>query len=109
VLVVLDDAGELAESRLAASLETLIKRGRDSHLRFAMSLETGHARHYATWIREARKDGRGMLLDPNLDVDGELLGARLPRRTNAVFPPGRGYVVIDARITLAQVARGGAG
>jgi S-DNA-T family DNA segregation ATPase FtsK/SpoIIIE len=105
VLVVLDDGGELAESHVASSLETLIKRGRDAHFRFLTSMETGQARHYATWIREIRKDGRGMLLDPSLDLDGELLGARLPRRTNAVFPPGRGYVVIDSRVTLAQVAR----
>jgi S-DNA-T family DNA segregation ATPase FtsK/SpoIIIE len=109
VLIVLDDAGELAESIVASSLEMLLKRGRDGHLRFLMSLETGQARHYAAWIREIRKDGRGMLLDPSLDLDGELLGARLPRRTNAVFPAGRGYVVIDARVALAQVARRGGG
>jgi S-DNA-T family DNA segregation ATPase FtsK/SpoIIIE len=107
VLVVFEDAGELAESRASSSLEMLVKRGRDAHLRFAASIETGQARHYASWIRELRKDGRGMLLDPSLDLDGELLGARLPRRSNAVFPPGRGYVVIDARVALAQVARRG--
>ncbi len=105
VLVVLDDAGELAESAVASSLELLIKRGRDAQLRFVMSLETGQARHYATWIREIRKDGRGVLLDPNLDLDGELLGARLPRRSSALFPPGRGYVVTDGQVVLAQVAR----
>ena len=105
ILVVLDDAGELVESRFATSLEALIRRGRDRHLRILMSIETGQARHYAAWVREIRKDGRGMLLDPNLDVDGELLGARLPRRSNASFPPGRGYLVHDGRVTLAQVAR----
>ncbi|MEA2127901.1 MAG: segregation ATPase FtsK/SpoIIIE, family, partial [Solirubrobacteraceae bacterium] len=105
VLIVLDDGGELAESHIAGSLEKLVKRGRDTQVRFLTSIETGQARHYAPWIREIRKDGRGMLLDPSLELDGDLLGARLPRRTNAVFPPGRGYVVIDARVTLAQVAR----
>ncbi len=105
MLVVLDDAGELAESHAASSLEMLIKRGRDSHVRVLASLEAGQARHYAAWVREIRKDGRGVLLDPNLDLDGELLGVRLPRRSNAVFPPGRGYVVIDGRVVLAQVAR----
>lgn len=107
VLIVLDDAGELVESHVASSLETLIKRGRDTSLRILISLETGQARHYAAWVREIRKDGRGMLLDPNLDLDGELLGARLPRRSNALFPPGRGYVVNDGRVALAQVARRG--
>ncbi|MBJ7469867.1 MAG: FHA domain-containing protein [Solirubrobacteraceae bacterium] len=105
VLLVIDDAGELSESHVASSLEMIIKRGRDAHVRIVASLETGQARHYAAWIRELRKDGRGLLLDPNLDLDGELLGARLPRRSNAVFPPGRGYVVIDGRIALVQVAQ----
>ncbi len=105
VLIVIDDAGELSESHVASSLEMIIKRGRDAHVRIVASLETGQARHYAAWIRELRKDGRGILLDPNLDLDGELLGARLPRRSNAVFPPGRGYVVIDGRVGLAQVAQ----
>ena len=105
VLIVLDDAGELSESHVASSLEMIIKRGRDAHVRIIASLETGQARHYASWIRELRKDGRGLLLDPNLDLDGELLGVRLPRRSNAVFPPGRGYVVIDGRVDLAQVAQ----
>jgi S-DNA-T family DNA segregation ATPase FtsK/SpoIIIE len=105
VLVVIDDAGELAESSVASSLDMLIKRGRDAHVRCLISIETGHARHYAMWIREIRKDGRGLLLDPNLDLDGELLGARLPRRSNALFPPGRGYIVNDGRVGLVQVAR----
>jgi S-DNA-T family DNA segregation ATPase FtsK/SpoIIIE len=105
VLIVIDDAGELSESHVASSLEMILKRGRDAHVRIVASLETGQARHYAAWVRELRKDGRGILLDPNLDLDGELLGARLPRRSNAVFPPGRGYVVIDGRVGLAQVAQ----
>lgn len=108
ILVVLDDAGELVESPAAGALELLLKRGRDAHLRVLMSLEAGQARHYAAWVREVRKDGRGMLLDPNLDLDGELLGVRLPRRSNALFPPGRGYVVTDGRVVLAQVAQRGA-
>ena len=105
VLIVIDDAGELAESSVGSSLELILKRGRDAHVRVLASMETGQARHYAQWIREMRKDGRGMLLDPNQDLDGELLGARLPRRSNLVCPPGRGYVVIDGRVGLAQVAR----
>jgi len=108
VLVVLDDAGELVESPAGGSLEQLLKRGRDAHVRVVMSLEAGQARHYAAWVREIRKDGRGMLLDPNLDLDGELLGVRLPRRSNALFPAGRGYVVKDGRVVLAQVAQRGA-
>lgn len=105
VLVVLDDGGELAESRAAGELEQLIKRGRDRDLRFLVAFETAEARHYATWIRELRKDGHGLLLDPDLDLDGDLLGVRLPRRTHAVHPPGRGYLVAAGVSQQVQVAR----
>ena len=47
-----------------------------------------------------------MLLRPDPDLDGDLLGARLPRRTPvAMGVPGRGYVVNSGDITLAQLAR----
>jgi S-DNA-T family DNA segregation ATPase FtsK/SpoIIIE len=70
------------------------------------ALERGQARHYAPWVRELRKDGTGLLLDPDLDLDGELLGVRLPRRSNAFFPPGRGYLVAGGVARLIQVASG---
>ena len=54
-------------------------------------------RAYGGWLRELRKDEHGLLLDPDLDVDGDLFGVRLPRRTNAVFPP--------AAATTSGVAR----
>ena len=69
------------------------------------ALERGQARHYAPWIREVRKDGTGLLLDPDLDLDGELLSVSLPRRSNVVFPPGRGYLVAGGTVRLIQVAR----
>jgi hypothetical protein len=47
------------------------------------------------------------LLDPDPDVDGDLLGARLPRRSNPVFPPGRGYYVDRGVVELVQVASAG--
>jgi S-DNA-T family DNA segregation ATPase FtsK/SpoIIIE len=53
-----------------------------------------------------RKDEHGLLLDPDVDVDGDLLGTRLPRRTNLAFPPGRGYFVVRGDVELVQVAAG---
>ena len=69
-------------------------------------LDEWHANNYPAWIRELRKDGHGLLLDPNLELDGDLLGVRLPRRTNAVHPPGRGYAVAGGVATPVQVATG---
>jgi S-DNA-T family DNA segregation ATPase FtsK/SpoIIIE len=104
LIVVIDDAGELAEAICAGALETLLRRGRDRDVRVVAALERGQARHYAPWVRELRKDGTGLLLDPDLDLDGELLGVRLPRRSNAFFPPGRGYLVVSGTARLIQVA-----
>lgn len=104
LIVVIDDAGELAEAVCAGALETLLRRGRDRDVRVVAALERGQARHYAPWVRELRKDGTGLLLDPDLDLDGELLGVRLPRRSNAFFPPGRGYLVVSGTARLIQVA-----
>jgi S-DNA-T family DNA segregation ATPase FtsK/SpoIIIE len=104
LIVVIDDAGELAEAVCAGAIEMLLRRGRDRGVHVVAALERGQARHYAPWIRELRKDGTGLLLDPDLDLDGELLSVRLPRRSNAFFPPGRGYLVVNGTARLIQVA-----
>ena len=50
-------------------------------------------------------EGTGLLLQPNLDIDGDLLGAVLPRRSIVAIGPGRGYVINDGAAELVQVAR----
>lgn len=105
VLIVIDDAGEFAEATCALTLATLLRRGRDGVVRVLASIEQAQTRHYADFIKELRKDGRGLLLDPNLDLDGDVFGVRLPRRSNPAFPPGRGYLVSDGAVRLCQVAR----
>jgi hypothetical protein len=61
-------------------------------------------RAFGGWLRELRKEEHGLLLAPDPDVDGDLLAVRLPRRTNPVFPPGRGYLVQRGKLELVQVA-----
>jgi S-DNA-T family DNA segregation ATPase FtsK/SpoIIIE len=55
------------------------------------------------WTTEIRRSRTGLLLRPD-DLDGELLGVRLPRG-GATYPPGRGYLVTDDGLELVQVAR----
>jgi S-DNA-T family DNA segregation ATPase FtsK/SpoIIIE len=106
--LVIDDGDELAESLGAASLETLVRRGRDAGICIIAAAERQAVqRAFAGWLRELRKDEHGLLLDPDPDVDGDLLGARLPRRSNPVFPPGRGYYVDRGVVELVQVASAG--
>jgi S-DNA-T family DNA segregation ATPase FtsK/SpoIIIE len=107
MVVVIDDAGELADVAGANPLDTVIRRGRDVDVRVLVGIEVQIARSaYAPWIRDIRKDGHGILLDPDLDIDGDVLGVRLPRRSKPVFPPGRGYYVSNGVVQLVQVATG---
>ena len=104
-MIVIDDGDELAETMGAPPLETVVRRGRDLNVRVLAAAETQAAmRAYGGWLRELRKEENGLLLDPDLDVDGDIFGVRLPRRTNAVFPPGRGYLVRRGVVELVQVA-----
>lgn len=105
ILVVIDDGDELAESLGAAPLETVVRRGRDLPIRVLAASERQAAqRAFGGWLRELRKEEHGILLQPDADVDGDILGTRLPRRSNPVFPPGRGYLVERGGLELVQVA-----
>ncbi len=61
-------------------------------------------RAYHHWTRELRASRCGLLLRPDLTADGDLLGARLPRRTALPLSPGRGFLVVDGHADLVQVA-----
>jgi len=60
---------------------------------------------YGHWTRTVRRSRLGVLLRPDPDLDGELLGAALPRRSSAPWVDGRGYLVVDGAPALVQVAR----
>ncbi|MFP5352072.1 MAG: FtsK/SpoIIIE domain-containing protein [Actinomycetota bacterium] len=105
LLLFVDDADELVEGPCSAALEPLVKQ-RDNGLRVIAAAESvALHRSFGSWLSELRKHKQGLLLDPDLDVDGDLLGTRLPRRQKSAFPPGRGYLVSRGSIQLVQTAR----
>jgi DNA segregation ATPase FtsK/SpoIIIE, S-DNA-T family len=58
------------------------------------------------WTRPVRQSRTGLLLQPHLAADGEVLQTRLPRRVASPLQvPGRGFVVNDGVATLAQLRR----
>lgn len=59
---------------------------------------------YGHWTRDLRASRLGIALHPDPE-DGELLGAVFPRRRRTWTTPGRGYLVVDGRAELTQVAR----
>jgi len=105
-VIVLDDGEELADSLAAPSLAAIVRRGRDAGIRVAAAVERQVALStFSPWLMELRKEKYGLLLEPDLSVDGDVLGVQLPRRTNAIFPPGRGFLVDRGTFELVQLAR----
>ncbi|MEV8517464.1 FtsK/SpoIIIE domain-containing protein [Dactylosporangium sp. NPDC051484] len=104
-LVVIDDGEEMADSMGAPALSTLVRRGRDA----GMVLLAGAAVHsvhrsFGGWLTDLRKAKHGVLLRPEVDVDGELFGMRLPQKASRRFPPGRAYLVRRGDIDYVQVS-----
>jgi S-DNA-T family DNA segregation ATPase FtsK/SpoIIIE len=56
------------------------------------------------WSVGARRSRTGMLLAPDLQVDGALLGVTLPRRPAPPVRPGCGYRIDPGGFELVQVA-----
>jgi S-DNA-T family DNA segregation ATPase FtsK/SpoIIIE len=58
---------------------------------------------FGHWTRTLRTGRTGVLLRPDRDLDGDLLGVRLPRRTEAPLDrPGRGYLVDEGIVSQIQ-------
>lgn len=104
VLVIIDDSGELQDAGVWASLERIVRLGRDRGVRVVAGAETTAARMLTNvWLRELRKDGQGLLLAPESLTDGDILGVPLPRRQTVLMRPGRGYLAFHGRATLVQL------
>lgn len=101
----IDDGGELNAALIVSQLEQLVRSSRDSRLRILAAVESGAARGIGnSWIREMRREGHGVLLQPDLAADGDLLMARLPRRVAVRLLPGRGFLVAKGTAELIHVA-----
>lgn len=106
LVVIIDDAEELLEGSVADHLEKLVRRARDGTTIVCAACQTHRAhRAYAGWLSEMRKAKHGLVIMPDVDVDGDLFGVRFPRRSTVRFPPGRGYLAQRSGVSLVQVAR----
>lgn len=107
IVIVVDDGEELAEGASASALGEIIRRGRDCGvvLVAATTANAGH-RSFGGWISDIKRARHAMLLIPEVDVDGDLVSVRLPRKSTRRFVPGRGYFVSRGEVQYAQVAIG---
>jgi DNA segregation ATPase FtsK/SpoIIIE, S-DNA-T family len=101
-LVVVDDAESVDDDRNVLN-ELVSVHGADVTVVAAGRAEVlrGLFNH---WTKTLRRSKLGVLLRPNPDLDGELLGVALPRRTAVAMTVGRGYLVNSGEYELVQVA-----
>jgi DNA segregation ATPase FtsK/SpoIIIE, S-DNA-T family len=101
-VVLIDDATRFDDTdRLLEGL-TSASRG-DLHV--IGSARTDELRSdFGQWYRPLRRSRTGLLLQPDLPGDGDLLGARLPRRVPVPLVVGRGFLVTAGSAELVQVS-----
>lgn len=105
VVVLVDDAQEVADSGAGMALETIVRKGHDTGVRIVAAADPQSAlRAYGGILSEVKKDKHGVLLSPDHETDGDVLGVRLPRRATGPYPAGRGYLVDDDGYELIQIA-----
>ncbi len=107
-LVLVDDADVLCEDvAVADALARLLRAGRAGLLRVVAAGERRALRRaFGGPLADLRASGRGLLLAADRDVDGDLLGVRLPRGDGGPEPPGRGLLVERGACAEVQVAPG---
>jgi S-DNA-T family DNA segregation ATPase FtsK/SpoIIIE len=100
-LLLVDDADTVPDS-LGVLDRWIAKSGPGRHV-VAAGRNDGVRRQYGLWTQRVR-DGRcGVLLAPDHELDGDLLGVPLPRQHRMAALPGRGYLVADGRLEGVQL------
>jgi len=101
ILVAVDDADLLLDD---GDLAALVRaRTRDRHVVVAGRADRLRAA-YGSWAKEVGVDRSGVLLDPDRDLDGDLLGVRLPRQLPVAPRLGLAWVTGEPG-GFAQIAR----
>jgi DNA segregation ATPase FtsK/SpoIIIE, S-DNA-T family len=99
-LVVVDDADRVDD--LDGALARLVAR---PGVTFAVAARLEAVRaSYGHWTREVARSRCGLLMTSRGDVDGELLGVTLPRRSSIAPRPGLAWIVDQHGHRLVQVA-----
>ena len=103
--MVVDDLGELCDTEADTALAELLRLAREHPITVIAAVDNTVARRqYSGAIPEMRKDGLAVLLQPDTDNDGDLVGVTLPRRTTGAWPEGRGFLAERGAAELIHVA-----
>ncbi|MEU7246454.1 FtsK/SpoIIIE domain-containing protein, partial [Streptomyces sparsogenes] len=101
-LLLADDADTVDDER--GLLEQWLSSPAVGHHLIAAGRADALRRAYGHWTQRARDSRCGLLLSPDHDLDGDLLGTELPRYDRMEPLPGRGYLVVDGIAAGVQVA-----
>ena len=107
--VLIDDAEMTKDCEAGEQLSEIVTFGADQQRAVVCAgspdaLFTG----FGTWLLEAKKARRGLLLSPQDFTDGDLVGVLLPRDlTGGPVQPGRGYLHLGGgKLITVQVPSG---
>jgi S-DNA-T family DNA segregation ATPase FtsK/SpoIIIE len=101
-VVLIDDAGGFED--LDGTIQGLVSAAPPNvHVVCAASADVFRTL-YGHWTQAVRRSKVGVLLRPNVDLDGDLLGVTLPRRSPVAMVVGRGYLVQNGEFDIVQVA-----
>jgi S-DNA-T family DNA segregation ATPase FtsK/SpoIIIE len=103
VLVLVDDAEAVDDA--GSVLDKLSTSDRADLLFVAAGRNDGVRTGYSHWTRPLRRSKLGIMLRPDVDLDGDIFGTRLPRRSPVAMVAGRGYLAASGDVELVQVAR----
>jgi S-DNA-T family DNA segregation ATPase FtsK/SpoIIIE len=102
LVIMVDDAERIDDADQA--LTNLINAGLPNVFVVAAGRSDDLRSLYSHWTKAVRKSRCGVLLQPNVDYDGELLGVTLPRRAPVAMTPGRGYACVAGGMALVQTS-----
>ena len=102
VLLVIDDAEAVDDP--GGQLAALAASGRSGLWIMAAGRPDALRQMYGHWTTVLRRSRTGLVLTGGSDLDGDLLGVVLPRRSPVPARPGLGWLVAGGPAHLVQVA-----
>jgi S-DNA-T family DNA segregation ATPase FtsK/SpoIIIE len=102
-VIILADDVDTAEDTSGA-LEQLLKRPDVAVTVIAAGRADTLRRTYGHWTQQVRESRCGVLLVPDYDLDGDLLGVTLPRLNRLAAIPGRGFLAVAGSCEGIQLA-----
>jgi S-DNA-T family DNA segregation ATPase FtsK/SpoIIIE len=102
VLIAIDDAEMVDDAN--GALAALAASRRHGLMIIATGKPDSLRQSYGHWTGVVRRSRLGVVMSASNDLDGDLLGAMLPRRLPIPARPGLVWLVGDGAIAMAQIA-----